>query len=255
MQSSRSPFCWVYPKAHASSTSIIKRFIHDIYICIWWYSSNIDVCLFSSNIYNSKLFLHAHSVGRPLFGHRRWSLLHFCWPNPRWHRRPMDFVDCRCFWTEAPKVSKLIWSVHEYLQHRWQNRLRWSVQRLQTGDGCDFKSKIARLVYCSHTQPSSRDSRHSKIWRVIVGWVLARHGLHELRQGQVSAGPSLLIPSLGSAQRSHLQQGHSRRDGQRGAQTCGLGTSNFRARRLDAGHAWPSISPAFPQVWPQDLPM
>lgn len=23
----------------------------------------------------------------------------------------------------------------------------------------------------------------------------------------------------------------------------------------DAGHAWPSISPAFPQVWPQDLPM
>ena len=126
MQSSRSPFCWVYPKAHASSTSIIKRFIHDIYICIWWYSSNIDVCLFSSNIYNSKLFLHAHSVGRPLFGHRRWSLLHFCWPNPRWHRRPMDFVDCRCFWTEAPKVSKLIWSVHEYLQHRWQNRLRWS---------------------------------------------------------------------------------------------------------------------------------
>ena len=147
MQSSRSPFCWVYPKAHASSTSIIKRFIHDIYICIWWYSSNIDVCLFSSNIYNSKFFLHAHSVGRPLFGHRRWSLLHFCWPNPRWHRRPMDFVDCRCFWTEAPKVSKLIWSVHEYLQHRWQNRLRWSVQRLQTGDGCDFKWVWVKIRY------------------------------------------------------------------------------------------------------------
>ena len=70
------------------------------------------------------------------------------------------------------------------------------------------KSKLSRVVYCD--QPSSRDSKEIRPIRTGHSWS-SRHGLHELRQGQVSAGPSLQLPSLGSAQRSHLQQG--RRDG------------------------------------------
>ena len=44
-------------------------------------------------------------------------------------------LDCCGFWNEAPKVSKFIWSVHEcYLQHRLQNRLRWSVPKTLAGE-------------------------------------------------------------------------------------------------------------------------